>query len=91
MAVKINIFYPHLQQYTNYKEQVEVSGSTIGECLLDLSKKFPGIDKAIFNESGKLISYVYVLINGKSHYPTDLSTPVNDGDELSIALLLAGG
>jgi len=91
MTVKINLFYPHLQQFTNYQEQVEVNGATIGECLSDLAKRYPGIDKVIFDEQGKLISYVYVLINGKPHYPTDLSKSINDGDEISIALLLAGG
>jgi len=35
--------------------------------------------------------YVYFFINGKSAYPTDLAKPVRDGDELTIALLLAGG
>ena len=91
MSVKINLFYPHLQQYTNFQEKVDVNGKTVGECLSDLAKQYPGIEKVIFEQNGKLLSYVYVLINGKSYYPTDLSQPINDGDEISIALLLAGG
>jgi hypothetical protein len=38
-----------------------------------------------------LLNYIYFFINGKATYPTDLAMPVNDGDELTIALLLAGG
>lgn len=91
MSVKVKIFYPHLQQYTDNQEVVEVNGSTVGECLGDLVKQFPGIEKGIFDEHGQLINYVYFFINGKGTYPTDLAKPVRDGDELTIALLLAGG
>jgi molybdopterin converting factor small subunit len=91
MSVKINIYYPHLQQFTDNQEVVKVNGSTVGECLSDLVKQFPGIESGIFDEHGQVLNYVYFFINGKSGYPTDLSKPVKDGDELTIALLLAGG
>ena len=91
MSVKVKIFYPHLKQYTDNQEVVEVNGSTVGECLTDLVKQFPGIEKGIFDEHGQMINYVYFFINGKSAYPTDLAKSVRDGDELTIALLLAGG
>ena len=91
MGVKINIFYPHLQQFTENQNAVDVDGTTVSECLAHLVKKFPGIEKGIFDENGQLLNFVYFFINGKGTYPTDLATPVKDGDELTIALLLAGG
>jgi len=91
MSIKINIFYPHLQQFTHNRETVGVEGSTVGECLGHLVKQFPGIEKGIFDKDGQLLTYVYFFINGKATYPTDLAMPVSDGDELTIALLLAGG
>ena len=91
MSVKINIFYPHLQQFTNNQDVVEVNGSTVGECLDHLVNQFPGIEKGLFDEHGQLLNYVYFLINGEAAYPTDLAMPVRDGDELIIALMLAGG
>jgi molybdopterin converting factor small subunit len=91
VSVTVKIFYPHLKQYTDNQEVVKVNGSTVGECLGDLVKQFPGIEKGIFDEDGQLINYVYFFINGKSAYPTDLAKTVRDGDELTIALLLAGG
>lgn len=91
MSVKVNIFYPHLQQFTDNQEVVKVNGSTVGECLDHLVKQFPGIEKGIFDEHGQLLSYVYFFINGKGTYPTDLAHPLKDGDELTFALLLAGG
>jgi hypothetical protein len=91
MSVKINIFYPHLQQFTDRQEVVHVNGNTVGECLSHLVKQFPGIEPGLFDQQGQLLNYVYLLINGKASYPTDLALPVNNDDELTIALLLAGG
>jgi molybdopterin converting factor small subunit len=91
MSVKVNIYYPHLQQFTDNQEAVKVNGSTVGECLSDLVKQFPGIENGVFDEHGQVLDYVYFFINGKSAYPTDLNKSVKDGDELTIALLLAGG
>jgi molybdopterin converting factor small subunit len=91
MSVKIKIFYPHLQQFTNHQEVVHVDGNTVSECLGDLVKQFPGIEPGLFDKQRQLLNYVYLFINGKASYPTDLALPVNDGDELTIALLLAGG
>ncbi len=69
MSAQINIFYPHLQQYTNQKETVTVNGSTVGECLHQLIKEFPGLQNGIFDENGQLLNYVYLIINGKGNYP----------------------
>ncbi len=91
MSVKVNIFYPHLQQFTHHQEVVHVDGGTVGECLSQLVKQFPGIEEGIFDKQGQLLNYVYFFVNGKASYPTLLTMPVNDGDELTIALLLAGG
>lgn len=91
MSVKIMIFYPHLQQFTDHQEVVYVNGSTVGECLGHLVERFPEIEPGLFDKQRQLLNYVYLFINGKASYPTDLTLPVKDGDELTIALLLAGG
>jgi adenylyltransferase/sulfurtransferase len=91
MTVQIKIFYPHLLQYTDQKETIMVNGSTVGKCLDQLVKQFPDIKKEIFDENGQLLKYVYLIINGTFNYTTDLARSVHDGDELTIALLLAGG
>ena len=91
MSVKITIPYPHLLQFANNQASVEVNGSSVGECLGDLIRQFPGIEKGILDEHGQLLSYVYFFINGKAVYPTVLTQNVQEGDELIVALLLAGG
>jgi len=89
--VKIILPYPHLQQFTNHQESVEVDGSTVGECLGNLVRRFPGVEKEILDEHGQLLSHVFCYVNGKAVYPTILTDGVREGDEIMIALLLAGG
>jgi molybdopterin converting factor small subunit len=90
MAVKVHL-YSSLQQFTNDRDTVEVSGSTIGECLDDLAKQFPKIKPMLFDKDGKLSGHIFVSVNLKSTYPEELTRAVNDGDELYIARIIAGG
>ena len=93
MSVKIKLVYPHLQQATNNKSVVEVNGSNVGECINDLVRQFPQIRDTIFDKDGKLLDFIVFYINGESVYfdSEPLARPINDGDEILIALLLAGG
>lgn len=91
MSVKINISYPHLQQFTDSQDVVEVNGSTVGDCLDDMVRQYPNIKKALFDEHGQLLSYVMFFINREYASPAELDKPLNDGDELTIALMIAGG
>ncbi len=90
MSVKINI-PSYLQPHTGGYEVVEVTGSTIAECLDHLIQKFPDISKALFAGEGKLLDYVSVYLNGEFADAADLAVPVIDGDELHILYLLGGG
>ena len=40
MGIKLNVHKTH-RQFTDGSEVVDVEGVTVGECLLDLVKKFP--------------------------------------------------
>ena len=70
---------------------VEVSGSTVGECLNNLVKQFPGMKKQLFTKTGNLYGNIIISVNGESAYPEQLSKPVKDGDELNIVFLISGG
>ena len=90
MGIKIKI-HPILHQYTNNQEIAEVNGSTVGECLDDLIKQFPSVEKGLFDKNGKLLSYVDIYVNKESAYPEELNKPVKDGDELHIVIMIGGG
>lgn len=90
MSIKVDI--PYFFQYlADGVEVAEVNGSTVGECLEDLIKQFPNIKQLLFTKSGKLDMFRDIYVNGESIYPEGLAKPVKDGDELYIAILVAGG
>lgn len=90
MAVTVKI-PQFLEQFTNKEREVEVEGSTVGECLKDLVRKFPGAKEEIFDKNGGIIYYLDIYVNDESAYPDTLTKPVEDGDDISIVLMLSGG
>jgi molybdopterin converting factor small subunit len=90
LSITVNI-HQALRQITNNQATVDVSGSTVGECLADLVQRFPDIKAKLFGKNGKLLNYIDIYVNAESSYPEELAKPVKDGDKLSITLMLAGG
>ena len=90
MGVKIYIA-PYLQEHTKNKATIEVRGRNVGECLDELVKEFPEMEKILFSEGRKLFPYMSIFLNLSDTYPEDLAKPVRDGDEISIAYIIAGG
>lgn len=93
MGIRVNI-RSYFQRFTSGLDTVEVNGRTVGECLDDLVKQFPSLEKVLFYERGELDDYIGVCINREfvSAWEEPLSRPVLDGDELSIILVgIAGG
>ena len=90
MPVQVHIHSTH-RQFTNGLEVVAVEGKTVGECLGQLVKQFPGMEKALFAKRDKLLNIVEVYLNHASAYPNELVKPVKEGDEIHLVLMLAGG
>jgi len=90
MPVNIHIHATH-RKFTNGWEVVAVEGTTVGECLNQLIKQFPGMEKALFVKKDKLLNTVEVYLNHASAYPNELAKPVKDGDEIHLIIMLAGG
>ena len=90
MSIKA-IIPSYLQSFTNNMEAVEVKGSTVGTCLIDLTRQFPGIKNMLFSKNGELLNYTGIYVNGEDAYPEVLAKPVEDGDELKILYVIGGG
>jgi len=52
-----------LRQFAGKQDSVELAGSTVGEVLNALTTTFPDLKKQIFNDEGKLRSFVNVYLN----------------------------
>ncbi len=81
-----------LRQYAGGADTVEVSASTAGELLEKLTEAHPDLKKQIFNDEGKLRSFVNVYVNDDDiRYLDRNDTAVADGDTVSIVPSIAGG
>lgn len=91
MANKILIPTP-LRPFTGKQDAVEVDGATIGELLINLTTKYAGLKPHLYNEQGKLRSFVNVYLNDEDiRYLEKEKTAVKAGDTISIIPSVAGG
>jgi hypothetical protein len=91
MGVKVKVFYPDLKKLIHNQDIVTVAGHTVGECLSDLVKKYPGAEKLIFDKQGRLLKQVYVYVNAEGLNKADFTRTVTERDELILAVLITGG
>ncbi|MGA2590845.1 MAG: ubiquitin-like small modifier protein 1 [Bryobacteraceae bacterium] len=81
-----------LRQYAGKQDSVELSGATVGEVLSALTAQYQDLRRQLFNDEGKLRSFVNVYLNDEDiRYLQKDATPVKDGDTVSIVPSIAGG
>ncbi len=91
MSTKVYIPTP-LRQYANNQSVVAVEGNTVGEALNKLTSAFAGLRKHLYNEEGKLRSFVNIYVNEDDfRYLQREETPLAAGDEVRIIPSIAGG
>jgi molybdopterin synthase sulfur carrier subunit len=91
MAVNVRIPTP-LRKLTKEKDIVQASGATIQEIIDGLEKEYPGLKERICDERGELRRFVNVYLNDEDiRFAQGKSTPVKDGDEISVIPAIAGG
>lgn len=81
-----------LRQFAEKNDTVEIAGATVGEVLTGLITRFPDLKKNLYNDEGKLRSFVNVYLNDEDiRYTGKEATAVADADTLSIVPSIAGG
>jgi len=77
-----------LRPYTGERE-VEANGSTIGEILDDLDRRYPGLRFRVIDEQDQMRPHMRFFINGVQVF--DLSRALVPSDEIQIVQALSGG
>ena len=90
MTVEINL-PPVLQAIVNGINRVNVSGSTVGECIKEMIKRYPQLKPKLFTRRGKLRNGIQIFINREDAYPEPLSRPARDGDKIYLSHIVFGG
>jgi len=81
-----------LRQFADKKDSVQLTGSTVGEVLKSLTNQYAELRRHLYNDEGKLRSFVNVYVNDEDiRYLNKEATPLNEGDTVSIVPSIAGG
>ena len=91
MSIRVRVFHPALQRLLGGANEAQVEGATVGDCLHDLVRQYPGADKLLFDARGRLLKQVYVFVNAESTAKAEYSRPVTEKDHLIVAMLALGG
>src|ERR1700686_4280926 len=83
---------PPLPQYAGKQDAVQLAGKTVGEVLHSLTSQYSDLRRHLYNDEGKLRSFVNVYVNDEDiRYLSKEATPLKDGDTVSIVPSIAGG
>jgi sulfur-carrier protein len=93
--VSVTFFIPGpLRAHTNGRTQVTVHGrfSSLREALAALCAEHPGVRDRLLTEEGEVREHVNVFVGNECvRYGKGLTTPVEDGDNISIVPAITGG
>ncbi|MCH2378215.1 MAG: MoaD/ThiS family protein [Pedosphaera sp.] len=91
MPVQVRIPTP-LRKLTHDEEVVETSAETIGDAIIDLESRYPGLQERLLDDDGQVRRFVNVYVNEEDiRFLQEKETPLKDGDEVSIIPAIAGG
>ncbi len=87
MPMKVLIPTP-LRSYTNERE-VEASGATLADVLVDLDRRYPGIRFRMIDEQDNMRPHIRFFVNSEQVY--ELSHALGPNDDVQIVQALSGG
>ena len=91
MSVTVTIPTP-LRSFTGGRDAVELPGATVGEVIDGLLSAHGGLKRHLVQDDGRLRNFVNLYLNDTDiRHLESVSTPVRQGDVLSIVPSIAGG
>ena len=91
MPIKVRIPLT-LRRLTSEQEVIEIKAATVAEAVEAMHARYNGIRERIVDKTGRIRGSVLVLVNEEDiRFLQNESTPLKDGDEISIVPAYAGG
>jgi MoaD family protein len=91
MGITVEIPTP-LRPFAGKQATAEFNAATVGEALKQLATTYAELQKHLYTDEGRIRSFVNVYVNGDDiRYLQKESTPLKDGDIISIVPSIAGG
>ena len=88
MKIKIKLNHA-FKPFTDGRDSIQVTGTTVRECLDGLIELYPVFRHMLFDKGGLLSALV--MLDGEAVLPDDLSRPVNEESDLSLLPMIQGG
>jgi len=87
------VFVPTpLRRLTGGHSKVEAAGHDIAGVFQAMDAQFPGVSEKLLDEEGDVKRFINVFLNDDEIRSLQgMSTPVQDGDRVSIVPAMAGG
>ncbi len=81
-----------LRQYAGGQSSVDATGTSVSEVLASLTSQHPALKNHLYNDEGRLRSFVNIYVNDEDiRYLDKEKTAVAAADTLSIVPSIAGG
>ena len=81
-----------LRPYAGGKNEVPVTGATVGDALRHLAEQHPELKDRMFDPNGDLQRFLNVYVNDEDiRFLDDLDTPLNERDIAALIPNVAGG
>ena len=81
-----------MRTHAGGNSEVTAEGSTVGEVVEDLIRRFPGIAGNLKSPEGGIHKFVNLYVNDEDiRYLDKLDTKVGAGDQIAILPAVAGG
>jgi sulfur-carrier protein len=78
-----------LFSYSGGQNEVEAEGATLGELMLFLDTRYPGLRHRVVDEQDRIRPHMRFFVNGEA--ATSLQSPLAGWDEVVIVAALSGG
>ena len=91
MSVRVKLCDAYKPVMPGRPDFVEVNGATINECFRDLIRKYPQLEKYIYDYPGEMCEALMIFHNGLSLSHEELNRPVKEEDEIFPLMMIGGG
>jgi sulfur-carrier protein len=90
MSIKVRIPTP-LRTLTGNNDEVEATGSTVGELIEDLERRHPGMRERLLDEKG-VRRFINIFVGDEDiRFLEGLKTTLTGNEQISIVPAIAGG
>jgi molybdopterin converting factor small subunit len=91
--MSLNVSLPSvLSRRADGRRAVAASGTTVGEAVADLTRRFPSLGTRLVDDAGQPYPFVTYYLNDEDiRFRGGFDAPCRAGDELTIVSAVAGG